>query len=55
MKRTLILVAAGFVLISCGVDGAPTPPQITGFTKVGVASGAGIVTDTDISIVLSSN
>ena len=55
MKRTLSLLIAGVFLVSCGVDGAPTRPTITGFTKVGIATSEGLITDTDVSVVFSSN
>lgn len=52
-KLALILVVAA--VSACGVDGEPTPPEVTGKTTVGVNSDSGLFNSTQITLLFGGN
>lgn len=55
MNKVILCAVIVVFLAACGVDGEPTRPKLVGHTKFGVSSGSGLVSNTDLSIVFSSN
>lgn len=55
MIRSFIALAALIVLVSCGADGPPTPPTVSGNTSVSMNSNRGVSTSATVGIHFGSN
>ncbi|MBU2937873.1 MULTISPECIES: argininosuccinate lyase [Pacificibacter] len=55
MTRLFTALAFCCLIASCGADGAPTPPKVTGGTTVSMNSNSGVSTSTSIGLVFGSN
>ena len=54
MKKLAVL--GGLVALgACGVDGEPTPPEVTGKTTVGVNSDSGVFNSTQITLLFGGS
>ncbi|MEM5476382.1 hypothetical protein [Pacificibacter sp. AS14] len=55
MIRLFTAFAFCGLIASCGADGTPTPPKVTGGTTVSVNSNSGVSTSTSIGLVFGAD
>lgn len=49
MKRIVVVLALG-MLVSCGADGEPIPPEVSSSHTIGVNSGSGAFTRSSFTL-----
>ncbi|MFT7046677.1 MAG: hypothetical protein ACJAYH_001954 [Celeribacter sp.] len=55
MTRLVAALAFCVFITSCGADGEPTPPTVSGGTSVSVNSNSGVSTSTTIGLHFGAN